>query len=159
MKILLTAFKNTSSEKLINCFDECYAKLVLENDKRKSEQQLKDVLEGCDHYDVVLSFGQRPVMKNRLAIETCAKDGQRLMCTKLDCNELMHGFEECGIEAKLSNNAGTSFCNNIYRFGLDYLENTKTQMVFVHIPFEKNISDFDLLAERIQKAVSKIFYS
>ncbi|MBQ8780734.1 MAG: hypothetical protein IJZ72_03575 [Oscillospiraceae bacterium] len=157
MKILLTAFKNTSSEKLIGYFDEGFAKLILENDKRKSEQQLKNALEK-DAYSVVLSFGQRPVMKNKLAIETCAKDGERIICTDFDCDDLKNTLAACGIEAKLSSNAGTSFCNNIYRFGLEYLNTFETQMVFVHMPFEKNISDFDMFAECVKKAVSKTFY-
>lgn len=158
MKILLTAFENTSSEKLISCFDGNYSKLVLENDKMKSEQQLKRKLENA-HYDVILSFGQRPVMKNKLAVESCAKDGERIICTNLDCEKLIHSFIDCGIKAVLSNNAGTSFCNNIYRFGLEHLKEYRAQMVFIHIPFEKNISDFALFAENVKKAVSKNFYS
>ena len=154
MKILLTAFKGTSSERLIQCFDSTYDKLVMENDKRKSEQQLIEMLEkSC--YDLVLSFGQRPVMKNKLCIETCAMEGERMIGTRVDCSVLMRNFAECGLDVKLSNNAGTSFCNNIYRFGLLSLEKSDTHMVFIHIPFEKNISDFDEFAEKVKNAVSR----
>lgn len=138
--------------------DSCFVKLVLENDKQKSEHQLKETLES-DEYDFILSFGQRPVMKDKVSIEICTRDGKRIINSKFDCQSLLCTFMACGIEAKLSDNAGTSFCNNIYRFGLDYLEHSETQMVFVHIPFEKNISDFDLFAENVKKAMSKTFYS
>ena len=158
MKILLTAFRNTSSERLINCFSENYCKIILENDKLMSECQLEEIL-SRDKYDFVLSLGQRPVMKNKLSVEVCARDGARIIFTDFDYETLLNNFTDCGVEAKLSRNAGTSFCNNIYRFGLDHLEKTETKMIFVHIPFEKNISDFELFAENVKKAVSKTFYS
>lgn len=37
--VLLTAFKGTSSERLVNCFDNTYHKLILKNDKCKSVSQ------------------------------------------------------------------------------------------------------------------------
>lgn len=57
----------------------------------------------------------------------------------------------------ISTNAGTSFCNNIYAHGLKYLiENLDDiKMVFVHVTFEKNISDFDDFSERLIFALNK----
>lgn len=42
--VLLTAFRGTSSEKLAACFDDTYKKIILENDKDASVEQLVNAL-------------------------------------------------------------------------------------------------------------------
>ena len=157
MKILLTAFKDTSSEKLINCFDDRFFKLILQNNKLKSEHQLKQFIDK-EKPNYVISLGQRPVIKNKIHIETCAKSEERIIYTDFDYDTLLRIFKDNGIEVKLSNNAGRSFCNNIYCFGLSYIQNKKidTKMLFVHIPFEKNISDFKCFADKMINALEYI---
>lgn len=70
--ILLTAFKDTSSERLIKGL-QGYDKLILENHKEKSVEQLIDRL-NKNTYSLILSFGQRPVIKDKIHFESTAKD-------------------------------------------------------------------------------------
>lgn len=68
-----------------------------------------------------------------------------------DCNELKRAFELHGIAAKVSSNAGTSFCNLLYVNSLRYVSkcDMKTKIVFIHIPFLKNISDMSSFFRKI----------
>lgn len=152
--ILLTAFKNTSSEKLLKYFREDYTKLILANDKQKSEKQLEKAFVRSN-FDFIISFGQRPNIKDKVHIETQAKCGKEIIVTAFNCDSLLDSFKKSGIDGKLSYNAGTSFCNHIYFFGLDYLRTNASEckMIFVHLPFEKNIDDLPTFAEKTEKAL------
>ena len=147
--ILLTAFRDTSSELLLKEFNE-FPVLVLPNDKARDSELLIEMLSKT-HYDYVLSFGQRPNIKDKVHVETTARDGELRLDTVFDCERLRLLFEQNGIQAKLSHNAGTSFCNKLYWNGLKYIEENEleTKMVFVHVPFVKNIKDFELFRQRI----------
>ena len=147
--ILLTSFRDTSSELLLKEFNE-FPVLVLPNDKVRDSELLIEMLSKT-HYDYVLSFGQRPNIKDKVHIETTAREGEVCLDTVFDCERLRLLFEQNGIQAKLSHNAGTSFCNKLYWNGLKYIEEheLETKMVFVHVPFVKNIKDFELFRQRI----------
>ena len=147
--ILLTSFRDTSSELLLKEFNE-FPVLVLPNDKARDSELLIEMLSKT-HYDYVLSFGQRPNIKDKVHVETTARDGELRLDTVFDCERLRLLFEQNGIQAKLSHNAGTSFCNKLYWNGLKYIEENEleTKMVFVHVPFVKNIKDFELFRQRI----------
>ena len=147
--ILLTSFRDTSSELLLKEFNE-FPVLVLPNDRVRDSELLIEMLSKT-HYDYVLSFGQRPNIKDKVHIETNARDGELRLDTVYDCERLRLLFEQNGILAKLSHNAGTSFCNKLYWNGLKYIEEheLETKMVFVHVPFVKNIKDFELFRQRI----------
>ena len=151
MKILLTAFKDTSSEKLVTRLQDC-DKLFLDNHKEKSLEQLIERLKD-NTYDLILSFGQRPLIKDKIHFESTAKDkkGNKYV-TEFDIEAALKNCKEIGLTAKCSDNAGTSYCNNIYFWGMDHISSLllKTQMCFVHIPFDKNISNFDAFADKIQ---------
>ena len=147
--ILLTSFRDTSSELLLKEFNE-FPVLVLPNDKVRDSELLIEMLSKT-HYDYVLSFGQRPNIKDKVHVETTARDGELRLDTVFNCERLRLLFEQNGIQAKLSHNAGTSFCNKLYWNGLKYIEEheLETKMVFVHVPFVKNIKDFELFRQRI----------
>ena len=149
MKILLTFFHGTSSELLLNDI-KGYQVLILQNDKVRDSELLVDMLFKTN-YDYVLSFGQRPNIKDKVHIETTARDGELRLDTVFDCERLRLLFEQNGIPAKLSHNAGTSFCNKLYWNGLKYIAEHKleTKMVFVHVPFGKNIGKFELFQQGI----------
>ena len=66
--VLLTAFENTSSELFVKAFDEKYRKLILKNDKVKSILQFENELKSHE-YDYVFSFGQKPVIIDKIYIE------------------------------------------------------------------------------------------
>ena len=151
--ILLTAFSDTSSELLLNGFRD-FPVLILPNDKVRDSELLIEMLSET-HFDYVLSFGQRPNIKDKVHIETNARDGEVCLDTVLDCERLRLLFEQNGIPAKLSHNAGTSFCNKLYWNGLKYIteHELKTKMVFIHVPFGRNISDIELFKNRIFETI------
>lgn len=153
-RILLTAFRSTSAELLIREWTE-YKILILPNNKVKDSEKLIDAL-SKEHFDYVVSFGQRPNIKNKVHVEATAKDGEMSLDTVFDCEMLRLVFEQNGIPAMISHNAGTSYCNRLYWNGLKYIaENClKTEMVFVHVPFVKNIGEFKVFQERIINAVT-----
>lgn len=151
-KVLLVAFRNSSAEKLVSyCGGD---KLIVENDKIKCAAELESVIKQ-GKYSYIFCFGQRPNIKDKVHIETQAKIGNNICETNLDCEKLQLLFEQNGITAKLSHNAGTSYCNHIYYSGLASLNNMKTAIVFVHIPFEKNITAFADFSQKVNKAVNE----
>ena len=155
MQVLLTAFKNTSSERLARCIYG-YDFLILENDKITSVKQLEQALQKGD-YRYVFSFGQRPAIKDKIHIECEALiDGDNLK-TDFDTAGLKKAFEDCGITVKLSYNAGTSYCNNIYYHGIKMITKKRTniEMVFIHIPYAKNISNSADFFYFIEKGIKK----
>ena len=156
-KVLLTAFRGSSAEQLIKYAKE-FDPLILPNDKVKdSENLIKKIIDGT--YDYVFSFGQKPNIKNKVNIETTARNGITSVETDFDCERLQKLFESNGVVAKISRKAGTSYCNCLYYNGLDYIQqnNLKTKMVFIHIPFLKNIDDkgsfFTLIVDIITRIV------
>ena len=155
-KVLLTAFRGSSAEQLIkyvNGFDI----IILPNDKVKdSEKLINKIIDGT--YDYVFSFGQRPNIKDKVHIETTARNGKTFVETDFDYEQLQKLFESNGISAKISHNAGTSFCNSLYYNGMDFIQqyNLKTKMVFVHIPFLKNINDLDSFFLKIIETISRM---
>lgn len=154
--ILLTAFQGTSAELLIQGAKGC-ATLLLPNDKIKDSEKLIDAI-SSEKFDYVISFGQRPNIKDKVNIETIAREHESCIYTNFDCDKLKEMFERKGIIAKISTNAGTSFCNQLYWNGLKYIfdNNLKTRMVFVHIPFVKNIADFDRFRKQIFEAIAEM---
>lgn len=155
-KILLTAFQGTSAQLLIHNTKN-YQTLMLPNDKVKdSELLIEAILK--ETFDYVISFGQRPNIKDKVHIETTAGEGEFYIDTSFDCDKLNGLFEQKGLTAKLSHNAGTSFCNKLYLNGLQYIlqNDMVTQMVFVHVPFKKNITDFDSFREKIFEALAEL---
>lgn len=143
-RILLTAFCGTTAEVLVRNaeLNSQYKVLYLPNDKVRDSELLIEALKQ-EAFDYVISLGQRPNIKDKVHIETTARKGKLSIDTDFDCEGLKDAFENHGLETKLSGNAGTSFCNELYWNGLRYIEENKpdTKMVFVHVPFEKNISD------------------
>lgn len=145
-KILLTAFRGTSSELLVkgaNLYGQ-FETLFLPNDKVLDSRLLVEALQQ-GQFEYVFSLGQRPNIKDKVHIETTARRGGANMLTAFDCENLKYSLEQMGLSAKLSCNAGTSFCNELYWNGLQFLLENKqeTQMVFLHVPFEKNITDVE----------------
>lgn len=154
--ILLTAFCGSSSERLIKG-TEIYKTLILPNDKIKDSRKLIDVI-SKGKFNYIISFGQRPNIKNKVYIETCAHGKLFHINTNFDCDKLELLFKQNQIISRISHNAGTSFCNELYLNGLKYISqnNLDTKMVFVHIPFCKNIVDFNSFKGQIFDAIAGI---
>ena len=147
--ILLTVFEGTSAELLLKKFKN-FTVVSLPNDMVKDSELLIEMLSKA-HFNYVLSFGQRPNIKDKVHIETTARNGELRLDIIFDCERLKMLFEQNDIPAKISHNAGTSFCNCLYWNGLKYIKDNalETKMVFVHVPFRKNIKDFELFQQRI----------
>lgn len=154
--ILLTAFCGTSAELLIKHTKD-YKTLLLPNDKVEDSEMLIDTIYK-EKYDYVISFGQRPNIKNKVYIETIAKEREFSIKTNFDCVALKQLFEQKGIASQISHNAGTSFCNQLYLNSLKYILYNKldTQMVFVHIPFVKNIDVLDDFCKRVCHVIADV---
>ncbi|MFG6326140.1 MAG: hypothetical protein K1W00_04760 [Lachnospiraceae bacterium] len=153
--ILLTAFLGSSAELLIKNTDN-HGILFLPNDKIKDSEILIDAI-SKETIDYVISFGQKPNIRNKVYIETAANKGELKINTAFDCDKLTGLFEENSIASKISQNAGTSFCNELYFNGLKYIEYNKlhTKMIFIHIPFTKNITDFDVFRRNMFNVIKE----
>lgn len=155
-KILVTAFQGTSGETLIKNVRD-FQTLILPNDKIKDSEMLINAIKS-QNFGYIISLGQRPNIKNKVNIETTAREREFHIDTDFDCEKLKLLFEQNGIEVKISHNAGTSFCNKLYLEGLEFIRanNFASKMVFVHVPFEKNINDMEELREKIMGAFASL---
>lgn len=70
-KILLTAFRGSSAEKLIKSVNG-YKTLILPNDKILDTQKLINAI-SKEKYDYILSFGQKPVIKDKFILKWLQK--------------------------------------------------------------------------------------
>lgn len=148
-RILMTAFCGTSAQSLVERANGCKT-LFLPNDKvRDSELLIQAILD--ESFDEVICFGQQPLIRDQVHIEMTAKDQTFSIDTNFDYERLKRRLEANGIAVKISHNAGTSFCNRLYLNGLKYIRQNdlKTKMVFIHIPFARNITAFDRFCEKI----------
>lgn len=140
-RVLLAGFRNTSAHKLITLANDMDT-LIFPNDLIVDGEMLVQRLEkGC--CDIAICVGQKPGLKNKVCIETSAKAGNESFTTIVDCEKLALLFSSNGLKCRISNRAGTSFCNEVYLNGLRYVSNWKLEpaVVFIHIPFEENIQD------------------
>lgn len=156
--VLLTAFQGTASEKIIGRFGDEYYKLILVNDKNNSVNQL---ISAIDVYrpDYIISFGQKPVIKDKIYIEFRGREKDTICETDFDVERLQYTFENVGFSVRTSYNAGTSYCNHIYVNGLKCLREKEYEgkMVFIHVPFEKNISSLVDYAVGVKCAIEVFF--
>lgn len=153
LQVLLTAFKGTSAEQLVRGVGK-YQTLLLPNDKVKDSELLISAIEPSK-VSYIFAFGQKPNIKNKAYIEVTAREGEKAIQTCGDCGRLQALLKKHGIDARLSNHAGTSYCNRLYWNGLYYLasQGATTKMLFLHVPFLKNISDFEMFQKGIFAAL------
>ena len=146
MKILFTAFngKNNSSKILLDIIN-AKNKLYLKNSFTTSVNQLKKELKN-NNYDLIISFGQAPLEKDTIRIETIGKNDIEYK-TKYDFISLKKKLNN-HFKTVISDDAGSYLCNNIYFNGLKYIEDNKlkTNMIFIHIPKINNISSIENLS-------------
>ena len=149
MKILYTAFngKNNSSKVLLdNIIEEETNKLYLKNSFKTSVEQLNNKIKN-NNYDLIISFGQAPLDKGTIKIETRG-NGVDYYDTGYDYNYLKSLFDKNGFNTIISSNAGNYYCNNIYYNGLKYIKenNLKCNMIFIHIPQIDKIDDIEKIS-------------
>lgn len=157
-KILLTAFgiRLNSSKIFVDKIKSNVNKIVFQNDYFKSENSLINELKN-NCYDYIISFGQKPITKS-IYIEIRSTKNNSILNTNFDYIKLFEFLEEEKYKVKISSNAGRSLCNHVYFEGLNYIysNNLKTKMIFIHIPYSKNLEDIDKLSFDIDKFLSNL---
>lgn len=150
--ILMTGFCGTSSELLVKKAD-CKS-LILPNDKVLDSQILLAELVR-QNYEYIFSFGQKPNIRDKVYLETTARNGSKCIQTDFAYDKLQDIFKAEKIYVRISDHAGTSFCNALYWNGLEYIHNQglKTKMIFLHIPFSGNITAVGDFFDRILKGI------
>ena len=156
MKFAIAGFKgNTNSSKLL--LDQIkldIKKVYLSNDKKKSVDELIEVL---DNVDFIIVFGQKPILKDKICIELSATIDYHVMSTKYRIKTIKE-YCEGKYAFKESNNGGTSYCNNVYYYSLNHIKekNLNSQIVFIHIPMSKNITNFPWLVDVMEGYIKSI---
>ncbi|MDE6516628.1 MAG: hypothetical protein K2L18_02100 [Acetatifactor sp.] len=155
MEILLTGFCGTSSELLVKKAN--YKSIILPSNKVIDSKLLIEEI-GPREYDYIFCFGQKPNIKDKIYIETIARNKANRILTNFKYSRLKKALEENNLTVQLSDNAGTSFCNALYWNGLDYIYNNRlnAKMVFIHIPFSENITDSELFFKHILRAIENL---
>ena len=147
MNILFTAFngKNNSSKILLDMINN-KNKLYLKNSFTTSVKQLQKEIKD-NQYDLIISFGQAPLEEDTIKIETIGRNIVEYK-TKYDFISLKNKYDN-NFKTIISNDAGNYLCNNIYFYGLKYIEDNKLKanMIFIHIPKINNISNIDNLSK------------
>ncbi len=154
--ILMTGFRGTSSEQFVKKQTVSHSRIILPNDKILDAKILLDQLQRSpESVKYIFSFGQKPNIKDKIYIETAARSGSRYLYTEFAYDELHDAFRTEHIEVRLSDRAGTSFCNALYWNVLKYIydQGLQTKMIFLHMPFRKNITASGDFYERIQKGI------
>ena len=155
MKILYTCFngKNNSSKILLDNIDvELDDKLYLKNSFKTSVKQLKDKIKS-NKYDLIISFGQAPLSKSVVKIETRGSCVEHFD-TNYDFSKLKELLDKNNFRTIISNYAGKYLCNNIYYNGLKYINENKLKckMIFIHIPKIDNIDCIEKLSHLFSKS-------
>lgn len=151
-EVLLTGFYGTSSELLVK--KAACKPLILPNDKELDFQILLGEV-GRQNYKYIFSFGQKPNIRDKVYIETAARNGKECLYTDFEYSKLQDALAAESITVRLSNYAGTSFCNALYWNMLKYLQDreVRIKMIFLHIPFCKNMTAVDDFCERVLKGI------
>ncbi|MDE5860222.1 MAG: hypothetical protein K2H23_07575 [Oscillospiraceae bacterium] len=154
-KILVTAFDGEENSSRIVCEKlkiEC-KKIILPNDKALSCEMLKNAVENGG-FGYIFSLGQKPVIKNKITVEDTARCNEKII--KINAERISEIIIKAGYDCRISHNAGTSFCNNLYFFGLNYISENQldAKMFFIYVPFEKNC-DTDKIADVIDILIQK----
>lgn len=147
LKILYTAFKGkTNTSKLLLDLISSPNRLYLLNSYNNSVNMLKEELER-NNYDLIISFGQSVLAKDTIQIEILAAEKDKTLKTNYDYNDLKNILEE-KYKVTITTTASNYLCNNLYYHGLKYLKENKypAEMLFIHIPKIKNISNIEELA-------------
>lgn len=127
-------------------------KLYLTNSFKTSVVELKKELQK-NEYDLIISFGQAPLDNDTIKIEISAIDKLKYV-TNYDYSDLKNRLKK-DCKVIISNDAGDYLCNNIYYYGLKFINDNrlKTKMIFIHIPKKDEITDIKELSKLIKEGV------
>lgn len=148
MKVLYTAFKGkTNTAKVLLDNLKVKDKLYLTNSFKTSVEELKNTIE-TEEYDLIISFGQRPITEDTVQIEKQAKL-ENIYKTTYDFSKIKEHLQESNYTVLISEDAGDYICNNLYYYGLKYIRDNKMRckMLFIHIPKKNDITDIKNLTD------------
>lgn len=130
------AFLIQNNQKVFNYPSKEIELLYLKNDKAKSAEQIVKKLEHAQ-YEKIILLGQKPKIKDKISVELQAKIGEKTLDTNCNMAELTAFLNKNKINYYFSKNCGTSYCNYIYFFTLDYILKTKisSPTIFIHLPY------------------------
>ena len=151
--LTILAFKNTSAELLVEGID--FPTVFLPSDKTKDSEIAKTEIEKSS---VVICFGQKPQIKNKICLELIAKNQDEIISTNFKIDSFKKQLEQNNILYSESQNPGTSYCNLVYWNGLNYIkdQNLNCKFLFIHIPFEKNINNIAELQEKLNIVIKNL---
>lgn len=162
MKYLFTGFQdNTNSSKQLamqlgKAVDASEV-LILTNDREMCVKQLYAILES-HHFDSILMFGQKPVIRDKIYLERQARVDGKLLVTDFDLGSIAGYLTRQDNVIKESDNPGTSFCNWIYYHALKYVRefHLTTRVLLIHIPNLGNTTNLNKLVADFSQALSHI---
>ncbi len=130
----------------LNC-----TKLILPNDKEKSAELLLETIRRVNAVCVVM-LGQKPCIKDKMAVEPTAERCGNILHTSLDVTVTVEKLKANGCNAYISKGCGNSFCNHIYYECLQ----SGVNCIFLHIPQMKNIFDINALTKAVEGYIKEL---
>ncbi len=151
--VILTAFdgENSSSGLLIGKISADCTKLLLPCDKRKSAELLKAKIEETGAVCVIMT-GQKPNVKEKIAVEASAMYSGEKLHTVMDCTTTVRLIRENGYNAYISKGSGNSLCNYLYAECLM----AGINCIFLNIPTADRISDTDKLCTAVEGYINSL---
>lgn len=144
--VILAGFdgvNNTARIIVENTKVDCH-KFILPNEKEKSVEILLSEIKEKNAVCVVI-IGQKPNIKDKIAVEAFAKGEKGVLRTALDVTSAVELIKVQGYNAYISKGCGTSFCNHIYCNCML----SGINCIFLHVPTISCISDMNALAGAI----------
>ncbi len=130
----------------INC-----TKLILPNDKDKSAELLLEAVKKANAVCVVM-LGQKPCIREKIAVEPSAGRDGEILRTPLDCTVTAEIIRANGYNAYISRGCGNSYCNHIY---YECLKNG-INGIFLHVPVISNIPDMEKITKAVEGYVKNL---
>ena len=151
--IILAGFdgKNNPARIITEKADAICTKIILPNDKAQSADLMKKAIRETNPVCVVI-LGQKPSIKNKIAVEPTAKRGKEILHTSLDCTVTAEKIKESGYTAYISRGCGTSYCNHIYYECLK----SGTNCIFLHVPMADNISEMSEIINAVEYYIENL---
>ncbi len=150
LPILLTAFagnENTSTMVLQAIRQECH-KLLLPDCHAEAEEMLKQTIRTVQPVCVIM-LGQKPVIRDKIAVEPSAVMNEIKLHTSMDCTAVRNLITDAGYCAYLSKGCGNSICNHAYFVCLQ----EKVNGIFLHIPTKENLTRPEALVSALEALI------
>ncbi len=152
-RVILAGFDgaNNSARLITEAANVPSRKIILPNDRRQSVKTLFAEIDRAET-SVVVILGQKPCIKDKIAVEPSASCGCETLRTAMDVTVSAELIEANGYAAYISKGCGTSYCNHIY------FECLKRGIccIFLHVPTLDNISDLGAITKAVEGYVNGI---